>query len=158
MSIEIYYFSGTGNSLHVARELQARLPESTLTPMVRLLHEHEPIKTRADIVGFVFPNFCVSIPIPLHAFLHRVDLASAQYLFGLCTRGGTISEAFEYINQIIAPQGKKLNAELNVNMPWNHPVGKENVIALTKDDETRRALEAAMQHKLDVFSQAVLAR
>jgi flavodoxin len=37
MSTAIYYFSGTGNSLHVARELQQRLPESRLIPIVRLL-------------------------------------------------------------------------------------------------------------------------
>jgi len=28
MSTEIYYFSGTGNSLHVARELKRRFPGS----------------------------------------------------------------------------------------------------------------------------------
>jgi flavodoxin len=27
MGIEVYYFSGTGNSLHVAKELQKRIPE-----------------------------------------------------------------------------------------------------------------------------------
>jgi hypothetical protein len=30
VSTGIYYFSGTGNSLHVAQELQKRLPETTL--------------------------------------------------------------------------------------------------------------------------------
>jgi flavodoxin len=33
MRIEIYYFSGTGNSLHVARELQKRLPDAALVPI-----------------------------------------------------------------------------------------------------------------------------
>ncbi len=28
--IEIYYFSGTGNSLHIAREIQKRIPDTTL--------------------------------------------------------------------------------------------------------------------------------
>jgi len=39
MSTEIYYFSGTGNSLHVAKELQKRLPETNLIPIVSLLNK-----------------------------------------------------------------------------------------------------------------------
>ena len=31
--VEIYYFSGTGNSLHLARELQKRIPETKLIPI-----------------------------------------------------------------------------------------------------------------------------
>lgn len=30
----IYYFSGTGNSLHLARELAAHLPRAVLVPMI----------------------------------------------------------------------------------------------------------------------------
>ena len=36
MSTEIYYFSGTGNSLFIAKELQKRLPDSMLIPIVRV--------------------------------------------------------------------------------------------------------------------------
>jgi len=44
MSTEIYYFSGTGNSLFIARELQRRLPGSELIPIVSLL-DSESIHT-----------------------------------------------------------------------------------------------------------------
>lgn len=37
METEIYYFSGTGNSFHVAREFQRRLPKTVLLPIVSLL-------------------------------------------------------------------------------------------------------------------------
>ena len=33
MTIEIYYFSGTGNSLFIAQELKKRLPECSLVPI-----------------------------------------------------------------------------------------------------------------------------
>ena len=54
MSTEIYYFSGTGNSLHVARELQKRIPETNLIPIVSLLNNNV-IETNGETVGFVFP-------------------------------------------------------------------------------------------------------
>ncbi len=152
---EIYYFSGTGNSLHVARELQKRLPEADLVPIVRVLREPLP-KTTADTVGFVFPNFCLTAPIPLHDFLEKVDVASARYLFALCTRGGTPSDAFDYINVLLKRQGRRLDAQLNITMPWNHPLGKENLPALATE-ERKAFLEAEMQRKLDAFSQYILA-
>jgi hypothetical protein len=55
MSIEIYYFSETGNSRHVAEELQQRLPAAILTPIVRLLPQ-DSIRAGANAVDFVFPT------------------------------------------------------------------------------------------------------
>jgi ferredoxin len=156
MSIEVYYFSGTGNSLHVARELQRRIPEAHLTPIVSLLR-NGTIKTSADAVGFVFPNFCLTTPIPVHDFLEKADLTSARYIFAICTRGGSQSEAFEYMNELLSKQGKKLDAQLDINMPWNHPTGKENLPGLNTEERKSR-LEAAMQSQLDVFSEFVAAR
>jgi ferredoxin len=156
VSTAIYYFSGTGNSLHVARELQKRIPESNLVPIVRLLNQ-DTIQTSAETVGFVFPNFCLTVPIPVHDFLKKVDVTSARYIFALCTRGGTPSEAFDYINEILKEQEKALNAQLNVTMPWNHPVGKENLPA-TATRERIEQLDSEMQDKLDVFSRKVIAR
>ncbi|MBN1285181.1 MAG: flavodoxin family protein, partial [Anaerolineae bacterium] len=155
MSIEIYYYSGTGNSLHVARELQERIPEASLTPIVRLLR-NDTIKTSAETVGFVFPNFCLTIPIPLYDFLEKADLSSAQYIFALCTRGGSHSEAFEYMNQLLAKQGKKLSAQLDINMPWNLPLGQENLIGLNSAERIRH-LESVMMSKLDAFWRHVVA-
>jgi ferredoxin len=156
MSTEIYYYSGTGNSLYVARELQRRIPESNLIPIVRLLC-NDTVKTGADTVGFVFPNFCLTIPIPMHEFLKKVELTSAQYLFAICTRGGSQTEAFDYANIMLNRQGKRLHAQLDINMPWNYPFGKLNLVG-TSNGEHIQHLEAEMQNKLDVFSQYILAK
>jgi ferredoxin len=156
MSLDIYYYSGTGNSLHVAREMQQRIPEANLIPIIRLLHR-DAIKTSADTVGFVFPNFCLTIPIPVYKFLHKADLASAGYIFAICTRGGSQTEAFEYMDEILAVQGKALNARLDINMPWNHCFGKENLPGTNKAERIAH-LEAQMQSLLDDFCQSVIAR
>jgi len=39
MSTEIYYFSGTGNSFYAAKELQKRIIDSKLIPIVSLLKQ-----------------------------------------------------------------------------------------------------------------------
>jgi len=37
MSTEIYYFSGTGNSFYVAKELQKRIPKAKLIPIISII-------------------------------------------------------------------------------------------------------------------------
>ena len=85
MNVQIYYFSGTGNSLHVARELERRLPETVLVPIVSVLRD-DKIKTTAETVGLVFPIHNLTTPIPVKRFLQRVDMRSAKYIFAVATR------------------------------------------------------------------------
>ena len=71
MSTEIYYFSGTGNSLYVARELQKRIPDSIIIPMVSLLNK-KVIPTQGEAVGFVFPVHALTIPIAVKKFIRKI--------------------------------------------------------------------------------------
>ena len=50
--MEIFYFSGTGNSLHVARELGRRFPGAILIPIMTALRM-EPVETRAEVAEMV---------------------------------------------------------------------------------------------------------
>jgi hypothetical protein len=59
-----FLFSGSGNSLFVARELHNRLPGSELVAMVSLL-DQETITATADTVGFVFPVHCTTMAVPV---------------------------------------------------------------------------------------------
>ena len=51
----IYYFTGTGNSLAVARGLCERLGDCRAVPIASLREEPGPIRPAADRVGFVYP-------------------------------------------------------------------------------------------------------
>ncbi|MBN2545845.1 MAG: EFR1 family ferrodoxin [Spirochaetes bacterium] len=150
MKTEIYYFSGTGNSMYAAKQLQKRIPGSILKPIVKSL-KNNIILTEAEVVGFVFPNFCLTIPIPLNIFLNKADLTGASYIFAVCTRGGSPSDAFDFMNMIIKKQNKKINAQININLPWNTPVGKDIHSGIITD-EKKNHMELELQKKLDVIS------
>ena len=83
--VEIYYFSGTGNSLHVAKELEKRIPEANLIPIASLLNK-DVIETNGETVWFVFPIYLKAIPVPVKKFIKKLDLKSAKYIFALATR------------------------------------------------------------------------
>ena len=42
----MYYFSGTGNSLYVAKELQKRVQEANLIPIVSLLNKDDELVSK----------------------------------------------------------------------------------------------------------------
>jgi ferredoxin len=120
MSTEIYYFSGTGNSLYVARELQKWIPETELIPIVSLL-DRDIVKTRAETVGFVFPVHLAMAPASVIDFLKKLDLKSSEYIFAVATRAGSQHRAFADLKKILGRKGRDLNSYFTLNMASNDP-------------------------------------
>lgn len=155
MSTEIYYFSGTGNSLHVAKELQKRLPETTLIPLVSLLSKNA-VKTAADTVGFVFPIHMTTVPPIIKDIIRKLDIKSANYIFAVATRVGTpCNTAFSKIEKILQQKGKSLDAQLILNMASNDPKFKGWRAAA---QEEIAELETVNQERLNSFAKTIMNR
>ena len=142
MSVQIYYLSGTGNSLHVARELEKRLPETALVPIISALKDDSPATT-AETVGLVFPIHNLTLPIPVKRFLQQVDLSSASYLFAVATRLCS-DKVFLTIDKILEKQGKSLDAYFSVEMPCTYIP-----LFTLPSQEAIAKMEAALQKRLD---------
>lgn len=118
MTTEIYYFSGTGNSLHVARELGNQLPDSSLIPIIRVL-QNEKIETKADAVGLVFPIHAFTFPWPVKRFLEKVNLKPTSYKFAIATRD-CFATVFSDIDTLLGEPNGKLNAWFSFEMPQTY--------------------------------------
>lgn len=153
-TIEIYYFSGTGNSLHMARELQKSLSDAELIPMVGLLHK-KSIEANAEIVGFVFPIHFARMPVAMREFLGKINLLPARYIFAVATRVGSTHRAFIDIDRILRRKGRKLDARFTLNMPSNDPKFKDYMPASPQEIEE---LESAARIKLDAIQKIIMKR
>jgi Pyruvate/2-oxoacid:ferredoxin oxidoreductase delta subunit/flavodoxin len=156
MSTEIYYFSGTGNSLHIARELQRRITGTRLTPIVSLL-DVEPVKTGAEAVGFVFPQYASMAPRIVEGFIKRLDLDSAKYLFAVATRGGTECRAFGEINKVLEKRGRRLDSFWVLTMPSGSAVIIRDPEAQITPEKIER-LESEAQRRLDSIQRIIVGR
>lgn len=161
MSTEIYYFSGTGNSLHVAKELQKRLPGSEIIPIAGILN-NDAIKTKGEIVGFVFPIYLTTLPAPVRRFLEKLDMSSAKYSFSVATRIGTFCVANENVKKILNRKGKSLDSHFILNMANNSPTGiKPGKGDENWTDQINREkvfqLETKVQTQLDLIQKIILA-
>ncbi len=152
MSTEIYYFSGTGNSLYVARELQKRIPETNLIPMVSLL-DKDIIETSGETLGFVFPIHGMTVPIPVKKFIKKLHLKSAKYIFAIATRAATPHRAFIAIEKILKKNGKVLDSFFTLNMASNDPKFEDWHPAT---GEELAELESEVKNKLDSIQNIVL--
>ena len=157
--MDIYYFSGTGNSLYIAKEIKKRIPDASLIPIVNLIDKHlkvknqETIKTSKEVVGFVFPIHRMTFPIPVKKFIEELDLKSTRYIFAIATRTGTQHIAFNEIKKILRKKGKNLNSCFTLNMACNDPRNKD-WHPTTNEEITK--LESEIQIKLDLIQKIII--
>jgi len=120
MSIALYYFSGTGNTLFVARKLQEMLPDCVLIPIVAEL-KSKRIRAGADAIGIISPLHGMTLPVPVTDLLRRIDMRGLRYIFAVTTRGGTVTKGFSKMRRLLARNGRILNSSFLITMAGNDP-------------------------------------
>ena len=103
----IYYFSGTGNSLYVARHLADSLGER-LCPMI------SPNLTDDQSIGLVFPVYGWGIPNVVKKFIQNCLLPKGAYLYAVMTCGDDMGYTDKVLEKAL---GRKLDAAFSVLMP-----------------------------------------
>jgi ferredoxin/flavodoxin len=170
MSTEIYYFTSTGNSLVVARDIAERT-NGTLTSIAST-RDRTKISTDADAIGLVFPVYYASLggsglPRIVERFARKLEAIGSKYLFAVCTHSGAPVDTIENLNRIIQSRGGELAVGFAVQtgVPYT-PSAKigyalfhqELQMDRLADDVKRRALFAAWRTKLDVLERQIHAR
>jgi len=122
MAAEIYYFTGTGNSLALARQLAEGLGDTRLT-MIRETggaEDQQPVVPAGEVLGIVSPVYCFGLPLPVVRFIRRLQCGGVRYVFMVSDCAGNAGFALQQGGELLAGQGLKLNAALNVFMPTNY--------------------------------------
>lgn len=113
--VEIFYFSGTGNSLAVARDMAETL-SAQLTPVVSTM-DRERVDTEADVVGLVFPIYDFKPPPVLEEFVPKLEGIGSKYLFAVCTYGLAPAQSLRHLDKVIRSCGGYLSMGFAVGMP-----------------------------------------
>ena len=109
----IYYFSGTGNSLYVARHLADLLGEK-LCPMTM------PYSIDDEVVGLVFPVYGWGIPNVVETFVkkYKASLLGGRLKGGFLYAVMTCGDDMGYTDKVLEKaMGRKLDAAFSVLMP-----------------------------------------
>ncbi len=117
MSTEIYYFSGTGNSLVIARDI-AEKTKGRLIP-IPSLNENNPVDTQADVIGIVFPVYYLELPLIIKRFASKLENIKDKYIFAVCNYGGGMGTSMKSLSTIIGSHEGRLSAKYGVHMRQN---------------------------------------
>lgn len=129
MKTRLYYFSGTGNSLRVARDLADALGDTEIVAIPQAIHR--PALPPVDRVGFVFPVYAWGLPLIVARFCQQFQAPASTYCFGVATCGGSAGGTLAQLERVLATQGLTLALGAVLRMPGNYtplygaPSGKE---------------------------------
>lgn len=147
----LYFFSGTGNSLFIARELAKKLSAEVFP--ISAFNSQDCFEPAADVVGLVFPvyyatNDAGGVPLIVNRFIEKLSNLQQKYLFAVCTHGGNSGgTTIENLKTAVASQGGALACGFGVKMS-NH----------TQSPEQQQKEEAGQLQKLDAVAQYVSER
>ncbi len=121
----IFFFTGTGNCLYVAKRLGERLYS---IPQV-MLSENRTFE--ADEIGLVYPVYYFSLPRNVEEFLYSVKL-KAKYLFCIETFSTTPGDATNYLRHHAEKNGIHFDYIKSLRMcsnfiPYFDVQGQENL-------------------------------
>ena len=135
----IYTFSGTGNSLAVARDIAAEI-DGRLVPIPAVMtretgqaesrpaesgasmEPEETVRPETEVVGLVFPVYFEphgGLPQIIKRFAAKLAGLESRYIFALCTYGSASVAALDSLADLIRSRGGRLSAGFTVNMPEN---------------------------------------
>ena len=116
MQNTIFYFTGTGNSLKVAKDISAGIQNSELLSMATNMHKVSDYALQGS-VGFVFPVYYCGLPRLVQEFITAIDLTNISYIYIVCTYGhvGGNSGCISQAKKIFRSKGKKMNAAFYIH-------------------------------------------
>ncbi len=148
MSTTLFYYTGTGNSLWVARTLAEKLDDATLVSISSKNNIPESLST--EKVGFIFPIYIWGIPAPVVNFVKKIAALKPKYCFGLAVNGGQVANSLVQLKKLLAKEGVTLSAGYEITTPSNYiPWGSPPA------EEKQKELFSQAQIKLSIVAEDV---
>lgn len=109
----IYYFSGTGNSRHVAQSLAKATGDD-----LRFIPECE-FQGYTDVLGFVFPVYSWGVPTVVLDFIRALPKCDKEdmYVFMVATCGDDVGLTDKMLEKELRAKNIELDLSFSVTMP-----------------------------------------
>ena len=115
----IFYFTGTGNSLYVAKELAEKLNDPDVYSMAEYSSDKQ-IGGKNQRIGFVFPSYYGNLPRIVQKFIDGLDVRPDTYIFGIVTMGGMGTGSIAMLEKALAQKTLTLKYGRGILMPANY--------------------------------------
>ena len=117
METTIFYYTGTGNSLWVARAIADELGGARLLPISEYRKRDAVDST---IIGVIFPVHIWGVPAPITRFVKKLQGSQPKYVFACAVHAGQVSNTLVQLKGVMAEEGLVLSAGFEIRMPSNY--------------------------------------
>lgn len=117
MKIQLYVYTGTGNSLWIAHRLALELKETTIHFMPYL---SKKLTVEADLVGIIFPVHIWGLPVHVIQFINHLQVKPETYLFALAVNAGQPAATLLQLQKLMSTRNLSLALGLSIIMPSNY--------------------------------------
>ncbi len=119
MSTSIYCFSGTGNSLSIARQLGIQINDKVNIIDLACYTHQKQIEITTDAIGFVFPVYFQTIPDIVKNFIRKIRFKTKPYIFAVATCNAGPGHCLFTLNKHLNKIGLSLSSGFIIDMPGN---------------------------------------
>jgi ferredoxin/flavodoxin len=117
----VFYFSGTGNSLKVAKDISKELKNCEIVSMAKPFN----FLKQYDSIGFVYPTYFWGLPKKVIEFIENIKLDNNKnaYYYSITTYGGSVGNAvYQLYELLLKRHGIKLNYGQKLQMFSNYVI------------------------------------
>lgn len=148
MNKRLYVYTGTGNSLWVARQLALGLKGADLEFMPLPSRD---LQVHAELVGIIFPVHIWGLPLRVIRFVNHLKAKPGTFLFAVAVNAGQTAATLLQLRRLMANHNLSLSLGYSIALPSNYiPWGGPG----PQEAQQKRFKEA--QEKLKTIAGAVL--
>lgn len=122
----IFYFSGTGNSKHIADKIASSTGERLVYISENSIAENETYDIEEnESIGFVFPVYWYCMPKIVEKFIVQLKLSGyhKQYVYAITTYGLAAGNVMDRLIQTLSNKQVQMKGIFGVQMVDNYVVG-----------------------------------
>jgi len=139
----IFYFSGTGNSLHVAKVIAAHQKNSLVSiPKAFRAKAFSYSLSENELLGFVFPVYAWGPPKMVMDFVSKLQLSGGKpFVFSVCTCGDEEGNTTQLLQKALSRKALPLSCAFSIKMPNNYIPGFD---VDSKEAEQKKLFDAEL--------------
>ena len=151
MNTRLYYYTGTGNSLWIARQLAGRLQGETA--LISLGTGIPMPDESCERIGIVFPVHIWGVPRRVLEFVAKMTVQPGCYFFAIAVNAGQVAATLVQLKKSLAARGILLGSGFDLKMPSNYiPWGG------AQPEKKQEELFSQAEKKLDKIAEIVQLR
>ena len=143
----LFYFTGTGNSLYVARQIEEK-PIS----IPQILHQ-ENLNFKDEKIGIVYPVYAGEAPKIVLEFLEKATFET-DYFYLILTYGKDVTDAPECIARLLEEKGRHVNYIHSILMVDNYlpsfDMNEQRAMNKNVEQQIQQALQDIQNKKQEI--------